>query len=213
MKGERQRKECIEEERWERMTKGRSERNRAEEETAPGSHNANTLQSIAAKRWDQLVNAEERSGSGKWQKRLASATYISERACQRSSAAEQAADTASKEKGKQTCRRCVQCGRWSHGISSKVIKLDTGIKSVVFILWTFDKQLLNALFKVVSASHTACLISLFSFGSNSLNMAEMRKKELMGEIMELTCNLSIYQCVDQAHIYTFTPTHTPLHKH
>lgn len=31
------------------MTKGRSERNRAEEETAPGSHNANTLQSIAAK--------------------------------------------------------------------------------------------------------------------------------------------------------------------
>lgn len=32
-----------------RMHKGRSARERAEEKTAPGSHNANTLQSIAAK--------------------------------------------------------------------------------------------------------------------------------------------------------------------
>lgn len=48
---------------------------------------------------------------------------------------------------------------------------------IVIILWTFDKHSLNVLFKVVSASHTGCLISLFSFSSNSLNMAEMRGKK------------------------------------
>lgn len=73
---------------------------------------------------------------------------------------------------------------------------------IVIILWTFNKHCLNAHFKVVSASHTGCLISLFSFSSNSLNMAEMTKKELMGEIMELTHNLSIYQCVLEAHTHT-----------
>lgn len=33
----------------------------------------------------------------------------------------------------------------------------------------------------------------------------------MGEIMELTCNLPIYQCVHQAHVYTHT--HTQKHAH
>lgn len=70
----------------------------------------------------------------------------------------------------------MQLGRYCRS-RSKQIQSDTWIKSViVFISWTFDKVHLNALFKVVSASCAARLIGLFSFHSNSLNMAEMRKR-------------------------------------
>lgn len=107
-------------------------------------------------------------------------------------------------------RKCAHavCVWWSCACSSKVIKSDTWIKiTIVIFLWTFDKHYLN-----VSASRAARLIGLFSFSSNSLNMVEMRgKKELMGEIMELTCNPSTSVYIRPTHTHTLTHTKKQAH--
>lgn len=80
----------------------------------------------------------------------------------------------------------VQAGQSNRTYGSRILLLRRG---------RLTNTILLPLFKVVSASHAACLISRFSFGSNSLNTAEMgEKKELMGEIMELTRNLSVTVC-------------------
>lgn len=116
-------------------------------------------------RWDQLVNAEERSGSRRWLKNL---TCISGTHANAPVQLNKPQIRKVKGKRKDVYLLCTVCRMklWQFKQSNQIRH----------IMWTFDEHHLNALFKVVSASHAARLIGLFSFGSNSLNMAEMRKK-------------------------------------
>lgn len=74
--------------------------------------------------------------------------------------------------------------------------------------------ILLPLFKVVSASHAACLISRFSFGSNSLNTAEMGEKRADGRDNGADSQpASNSVCMRRAHIQKHTHRHAHNHAH
>lgn len=101
------------------------------------------------------------------------------------------------------CTCCVQYIWWSCDSSSKVIKSDTFCGHSINTILMLSLKLCQFLtLPVQSASSLSVLIHL------TWPRWE-KKKELMGEIMELTRNLSIYQCVHQAHIHTHT--HKSMH--
>lgn len=156
-----------------------SETERKKREHLAASHKANTLQSVAVKKgrigW-RMLRRDRALGGDSENLACILKTHV-DAPVHLSKEREEGGEEEVRE---SECRRAQAMCVHDEAVRDRARRSNRTLGSRMILLLhggRLTNTVLLPLFKVVSASHAACLISRFSFGSNSLNTAEMRKKK------------------------------------